>query len=281
MPTEPVKHQVFEPFKAGLPNLSGYLRQIWMRKTFIHELSLAERRIEHMDTVFGHVWTILSPILMALIYFLLVVVLQGGNKGADFFIHLLSGVFIFAFIGTASRRCATSITGSGRLIMNSSFPRAILPLTQTWSAFLQLLPSLAILLLAVFFIGPGFGMQLLWAIPALLIILIFTIGFGLLIATANVYFRDTTAALPYITRLWTYASPVLYTTSQLKSMTTHDGWIYLNPMFAPLEIFSGTVSQLEVLPLSTWLIASGWSLLFFFLGAFVFLYREGEFAVRV
>ncbi len=273
--------RVFKPFKAGFPNFRIYLAQIWQRKAFIHELSLAERRLEHLDTVFGAIWTILSPMLMAAIYYLLVMVLQGGHKPPNFLVHLLAGVFIFNFISVSAMRCARSITNSGRLITNANFPRAILPLTQTWTSFLQLLPALAILLVAQVTLGPGLSWTLLWAIPDLAIIFIFAVGFGFLTATANVYFRDTAAALPYFNRVWTYASPVLYTADQVRNLSTHDSWMYVNPLFAPLEIWSGTIAQLQTFPLHLWLISLGGAVLFLMLGTAVFLYREGEFAVRV
>ena len=279
-PIEP-EVRVFKPFKAGFPNLAEYLGQIWQRRTFIHELSLAQRRLEHLDTFFGKLWTVLSPMLMAGIYFLLVVVLQGGNKTPDFFVHLLAGVFIFSFISTSATRCARSITSSGRLITNATFPRAILPLTDTWSSYLQLMPALVILFIAEVTFGKGLSWTLLYAIPALLIFLIFATGFGLITATANVYFRDTSAALPYFNRVWTYASPVLYTADQVRQLSTHDSWMYLNPLFAPVEIWSGTISQLQTFPLHLWLISLGWAVGFLILGSAIFLYREGEFAVRV
>ena len=218
---------------------------------------------------------------MAGIYFLLVIVLQGGNKTSDFLVHLLAGVFIFSFISTSASRCARSITNSGRLITNATFPRAILPLTDTWSSFLQLMPAIGILLLAEVTIGKGLSWTLLYAIPVLFLILVFATGFGLVTATANVYFRDTAAALPYFNRVWTYASPVLYTADQVRQLSVHDSWIYLNPLFAPIEIWSGTIAQHETFSLNLWLISIAWSFGMLFIGAAVFLYREGEFAVRV
>jgi teichoic acid transport system permease protein len=277
--SQPVR--VFKPFKAGFPNLPTYFSEIWLRRSFIHELSLAERRLEHQDTFFGKVWNVLSPIFMAAIYFLLVTVLQGGSKSPNFFIHLLAGVFIFSFISTNATRCAKSITSSGRLITNANFPRAIIPLTQTWSSFLQLIPALVILLLAQIVLGEGLAVSLLYAIPSLLIFLIFATGIGLLLATANVYFRDTSSALPYLNRVWTYASPVLYTADQVRQVTDHDWVVYLNPLFAPVEIWSGTFSNLQTFPLSMWMISIAWSVGFFLVGSAVFLFREGEFAVRV
>lgn len=272
---------IHRPFKAGVPDLSQYLKQMWARREFMHEFSLASRRLEHQDTVLGQTWSVLSPLFMAGVYYTLVFVLRGEHQGPEYFIHLLSGVFVFNFIATSSRRGATSVTGASKLIMNTSFPRAALPITQTWTAFLQFLPSLLILILArQFFIG-GFTWALFYIFPILLCLFIFASGLAMLTATANVYFRDTTSLLPYVNRLWMYASPVLYFPTMVTNMLEKDWLVHLNPLFDAISIWSGTISQGITFPATTWLIAFGWAVGLFVASGFLFLYREGEFAVRI
>lgn len=273
--------QVWVPFKRQTPNLLTYVRKIYERRAFMHEFSLSQRRLEHMDTFFGQLWTVMSPLFMASVYYALIFVIQGGHQGAEFFVHLISGVFFFSFISTSARRCATSITGAGRLIMNAAFPRAILPLTETWTAFLQVLPAFIVLLILQFSILHKVGWQLLFAIPALFSAFIFAAGLGMVLATANVYFRDTVSILPYITRLWMYASPVLYVPETIFKMTDHDWLASLNPIFDTLRIWSGTIAGLQTFELQTWLVSFAWGIGMFIVGSLLFLSREGEFAVRI
>lgn len=247
----------------------------------MHEFSLSQRRLEHMDTFFGQLWTIMSPLFMAVVYYALIFIINGGHQGSAFFVHLISGVFFFSFISTTARRSATSITGAGRLIMNAAFPRAILPLTETWTAFLQVLPAFVVLLVLQFSILHNFGWQLLLAIPALFSAFIFATGLGMVLATANVYFRDTVAILPYITRLWMYASPVLYLPETVFKMTSHDWLLSLNPIFDTLRIWSGSIVQLQTFGWQTWAISFAWGIGMFIFGSLLFLSREGEFAVRI
>lgn len=277
---EPVE-SVWLPFHRRMPDLAAYARAIYARRSFMSEYSKSQRHLEHQDTFFGQLWNVLSPLFMAGVYYALVFVLQGGHHGPEFFVHLLAGVLFFNFISTAARRCAVSVTSSGRLIMNTAFPRAILPLTQVWTSLLQLGPSVAVLLIAQLALTKHLDWTALQAIPALLIAFAFATGLGLLLACSNVYFRDTVAVLPYVTRLWMYGSPVLYYAETIQKMTSHDWLLSLNPVFDTIQIWSGSIARGETFAAPTWLVSGAWALVTLVVGIRVFLSREGEFAVRL
>ena len=51
--------------------------------------------------------------------------------------------------------------------------------------------------------------QLLWAFPILAFLVVFALGMAMLVAAVQVYFRDMANFLTF-TRIWLYASPVIY-----------------------------------------------------------------------
>jgi teichoic acid transport system permease protein len=272
---------VLRPFKAGVPNLRQYFRGMRSRKEFVFELSRAERAEEQLDTFFGQLWTVISPLLSAAIYYLFIFVVQGGHQGPEYFLHLVCGIFIFEFIATAAARGSFSIMKAGALINNTSFPRALLPLTDVLTAFRVFIPS--IFIFAIFQIALGVPIQIesLQAIPALILILLFTSGLAMFASTAQVYFRDTQALLPFILRLTMFLSPVLYFPEQAKALFDGRLLTIFNPLFCMLQIFSGSIVRGDTFDTWTWFMAIFWGL-FAFIGGFWFLAtREGEFAARI
>jgi len=273
--------RVLRPFKAGFPNIPQYLRDIWARREFISELSRADRENEQLDTFFGRLWNILSPLLSALVYYLFIFVIQGGHQGAERFLHLMLGIFVLEFISTVATRGAISIVNAGGLINNTQFPRALLPLTNVLTAWRIFLPALG--MYAIFHISLGYPITFyaLQAIPALFLILIFATGLALFAATAQVYFRDTAAILPFLLRMLLFISPVLYFPEQAKEQLGGKFIALLNPIFCMVEIFSGSIVRGYTFDVWTWIIATVWALLSLIIG-FVFLVtREGEFAARL
>src|SRR5436190_20570157 len=63
---------VYVPHARGLPPLGSYVRELWRRREFALELSRTRLRAQHFDTVFGQLWMVLNPLLLAGVYFVLV-----------------------------------------------------------------------------------------------------------------------------------------------------------------------------------------------------------------
>jgi len=212
------KIQVFEPHRSSLPPLKPYFRDFWRRREFATELSKFSDKAEYLDSKLGKVWLVLNPLFLAVIYFLLVTIIQGGRgQGGGFttLCHILIGLFTFYFAQNCILLGAQSITSGGSLILNQAFPRSLLPLSSAISAAKQFLPTIPIYVLIVLggkiFLNdtslPGLSLNYL-LLPILFLLLVITsFGLSLLFAALNVYFRDTTKLLSYIMRIWLYASP--------------------------------------------------------------------------
>lgn len=270
-----------KPFKAGLPDLKKYFRDVIDRREFVLEMSRVERENEHLDTFFGKLWSVLSPLLSAGVYYLFIFVVQGAHQGPERFLHLMAGIFVFEFVSTTASRGSYSIVGASALINNTQFPRVLLPLTQVLTAWRIFIPSLGVYAVFHFIMRQPLHWMTLQAIPALVLILLFSLGLAMFASTAQVYFRDTAALMPFILRLIMFASPVLYFPEQAKQMLGGSLLAILNPIFCMVQIFSGSLVRGDYFDIWTWILATAWAFLSF-IGGFIFLVtREGEFAARL
>ena len=270
--------QVYEPFRAGLPPLRKYWRSLWSRRTFIAEYSRSELREQHFDSIFGQLWLILNPLLLSGVYFLLIVII-GGSGGALRYGHLTASLFLFYLISNSLSGGVKSVTAGQRLILNTAFPRMMLPISATVIALFKFIPTLFVFLIMRTVLGLPFGWEMLWAIPIILIALVFALGVAILISTINVYFRDIASFLPYLIRTLLYLSPILYEASALKPelrVLQH-----INPLFALLDSWSTAIVHAQTPELSSMLAASGWAFGVLLVGTYFFLSREREFAVRL
>lgn len=275
------KARIIKPFKAGFPNLSDYFKEAWRRRDFVIELSRAERQEENLDTVFGKLWSVLSPLLSAAVYYIFIFVVQGGGQGSEFFLHLMAGIFIFEFISTAATRGSNSIMRAGALITNTAFPRILLPLADVLTAVKVFLPAMGVYVVFHLALRQPITIFALQAIPAFMLIVIFVIGLSMLAGTAQVYFRDTAALVPFVLRLIMFASPVLYYPEQAKSLLGGKFLALLNPIFCMIETFSGSIVRGNTFDIWTWLIAGTWAFTTLIVGFAFMVTREGEFAARL
>ena len=74
--------------RSGCLRCGPYLRELRRRREFALTLSRTKLRAKHFDTALGQVWLVLTPLLMACVYFMLVMVIRGGSRGIEFFAHL-------------------------------------------------------------------------------------------------------------------------------------------------------------------------------------------------
>ncbi|MEN9325574.1 MAG: hypothetical protein RL414_1328 [Actinomycetota bacterium] len=282
--------QVFEPHRASLPPVGSYLREFWRRKTFSLELARFADKAEYLGSNLGKVWLVLNPLLLAIVYFLLVTVLRGGSDKATGFTtlaHILIGLFTFYFAQTVISDGAQSITAGGRLILNQAFPRTLLPLSSAIRAFWQYLPTLpvyvVVVLLGKLAIDGAhiqiFSWALLWIPLVTGLMAVTAFGLSLVFATMNVYFRDTTKLLSYTTRIWLYASPVLWQPEMLHGW--HRAILYVNPFGPALSATSDIWIHGTAPSLSELVALVIWALLALVCGGYFFISRERDFAVRI
>jgi teichoic acid transport system permease protein len=270
---------VYEPHKVGLPPLVPYVRELWRRRQFALELARTTLRAQHFSTVLGQLWLVINPLLLSCVYFLLVNVLRGHSRGAVFFAHLMLGLFAFHFISQSLVQSAKSVTKGGRLVLNTAFPRTLLPLSAVMTGFMRFLPTMAVYAVMHVIAGRPFGLHLLLAIPVLALITLFCMGVCSLVAALQVYFRDVANFLPYFNRIWMYSTPVLYFYSEVPEKLRQ--FIDLNPLTPLFAMWSQVIIEGHMPSLKFWIWGGAWAIAAFILGSLFFISRERDFAVRL
>ncbi len=277
---EPVYHQ-YGPHRAGLPPLVPYFRELWARREFASEMSKASLRGADVNTVFGQMWLILNPLLLAGVYYLLVTIIRGRHDPA-LFTHLTLALFAMTMVQAAASTGATSVTGSGRLLINTAFPRLLIPLSAVRTAFWRFLPTIPVYLLFHAIFGLAWHPRMLVSLYFLLCMIVFSMGLAAFFATCQVYFRDTSNFLPYGLRLWMYLSPVLWMPEMLSRMGTAARLIVeINPMYPMLTGYAHLLQGEAYPPLWMWVASAAWAVGTVIIGFLFFISREREFAVRL
>ena len=223
----------------------------------------------------------LNPLLNAAVYFFLVDILSSGSKRPPNYItHLLAGIFAYTFFSGGVSQAAGSVAGGGKLILNTAFPRLLLPVTQIVIAFFKFLPTLPVLAAVILLNNrENISWTLLLTIPIFGLLVLFTAGLGFVCATVQVYNTDFKNLLPYLLRLGLYMTPILWFAD---SSSGAKGKIAAyNPLSPIFELWSDAIVRGEVSPVETWLRALLISVVLFVVGFVVYVSRERDYAVRI
>ena len=254
------------------------MRQLYSRRQFMAAFARSELRRQNYGSAFGQIWLILNPLLLSAVYFLLIVIISGHANKARYG-HLTATLFIFYMVTDAIIVGAKSITSGGRLVLNSAFPRLMLPISAAVVSLFKFLPTLFVLLLFHALLGLPFSWAMLWAIPVIAIFFFFAMGCAIFFACVNVYFRDAQNFIPYLTRTLLYLSPVLYEASALKSNLNFLKTV--NPMYPLLDMWSTIMVHAQLPSLHELYQGLLWTMLVILVSTYIFLSREREFAVRI
>jgi ABC-type polysaccharide/polyol phosphate export permease len=282
------EQHVYQPHRAGIPDLRVYWKELLRRRHFAAELSRSQMRAAHTNTFFGQLWLVLNPLLLATVYYVLVDLLSTRKGGAPhgYFAHLCSGLFAFYFIAACMTTGGQSVIGGGKLVMNTAFPRLLLPLSAVRSAFFRFMPTMIVYVVLHLIARLPITFGLLAVVPILVLITLFGSGLACLFGLLYIYFRDISSFLPYFNRIWLYMSPVILTVQQIheKFAGAHVSWLaYFNPLYPLLGSWSNLLSSggTELPSLAFWFSATVWAVGMFVFGTVLFMSREREFAVRI
>lgn len=270
--------EIRAPFKKRLPPLRGYLKDLLARRSFIHTYAITEIRRQNLDSFFGQLWLVLNPLALAAIFYILLFIIRKDSSTPNF-LHLLSNVLLFYFVSNCLTDGVKSITNASSLLLNSRFPRLVLPLASTLIGVYKFAPTFIIILLAKVVMGSPFSLNNLFAIPIFFILAILTFSLAVFASVSNIYFRDTQNILPFVLRGLLYLSPILFLAESLPSSL----WLikYLNPLYLifsnwSLALLNGTAPIGKEIGISTLITLS-----LFLTSLWVFLRQEKEMAVRV
>jgi teichoic acid transport system permease protein len=245
---------------ARLP-IDEYSRRLWHRRWFVAAYATASNAVGYQRSFLGQAWQLLTPLINILIYYLIFGLLLHTSRGVPNFIAFLSvGVIVFSFCTSSLVSGARSITTNIGLVRALQFPRAVLPVSTTLVAFLQLLNSLVVLIPILLLNGVPLSWRWLELVPALALQALFCLGLAFFVARIGAQIPDTTQVLPFVSRVWTFSSGVMFSVTQVTA--GHPGWVgtvlKLNPgnVFLTLARHALLVGS-PATPMN-WVVAAAW-----------------------
>lgn len=259
-------------------SLPQYVAAVWRRRSFVIAYGLGDLQAQGSQSLLGNVWLVLTPLLTGAIYYgLFGLLLQTGHGVSNFVGYLVVGIFLFQLTSRAVTEGARSVSSRRRLVQTLALPAATLPcavvVRHTVTSLLSIATMLVILLLT--------PVQLSWRwvliVPVLALQLLFTFGLTLVLARVAHRVDDVMNLLPFVLRVWLYASGVFYSIDRF----AHDGPLkavfQANPMHLFFTLARDCLLYADVSPPWVWGAASLWALGMVLLGVVVFWQAEDSY----
>lgn len=218
------------------------LRELWTYRDLLFFLVWRDVKVKYKQTAIGIVWAILQPLVSMILFSVIFGHLAGikpEQSDIPYPLFVFAGLLPWMYFSGSLTMSSTSLVGNSNLITKVYFPRLIIPLASIFSPLIDFLFAFTVLVGMFAWYGRAPDWHAV-AIPAFLLTALLTaFGVGLWLSSLNVRYRDIPYAIPFLTQVWLYATPVIYPVSMIPR-----DWrwlIAINPMTGVVEAFRWSV----------------------------------------
>jgi lipopolysaccharide transport system permease protein len=203
---------VIRPTSGRIP---PRLDELWAFRELFLILVWRDIKVRYAQTKLGFAWMLFQPLALLLVYtFAFSHLARLTIPGIPYAVFALAGLTLWIFVSRAT------LTGSESLVMNiaivtkTSAPRILIPLAANVSVLLDYVVTFILFLIISSLYGIYPTWKIVFTLPLLVVAFTLTTGITLFLSATNVRYRDVGQALPFLTTLWFFLSPVAY---QLKT----------------------------------------------------------------
>ncbi|MCG2711312.1 MAG: ABC transporter permease [Candidatus Omnitrophica bacterium] len=254
---------------------NNYFVQIYCYKELIMALADKEVKIKYKSAVLGHLWALLNPLLLMLVFsvvFSVIIRVEISN----FPVFLLCALLPWFYLSFSLTASTTSIVDNASLIKKAYFPHEVIPLSIVIANLFNFLISLVLLFAFLLFysIYPSWA----WFYLPLVVLLqsVFVLGLCLLSAAMHTMFRDVKYIVELILLVWFYATPIFYPLSFVPDNIRP--FFLLNPLTVFINLYREILLQGKMAEPGLLFLAFALSIAFFALGMVVFIGKKKSFA---
>lgn len=262
-------------FKRMIVSWKGFLKYFPLLK----ELVVRDIKVKYKRSVLGLLWTILNPLMMMVV--MTIVFSQLFNNTIDnFAVYYLSGYIFYTFLNESTTQALFSVVWNAPLMKKVYIPKYLFPVSKVASSLVNLgFSFIAMLIVMVLTRAKLYWTILLAPIP-ILYLLIFCCGLGMILATMDVFFRDTGHLYSIITLIWMYLTPMFYPVELLRENGL-DIFLELNPLYHYITYFRMLILEGQIPGLYENVICIVPSMIMLAIGMVVFYKNQDRFILFV
>lgn len=256
---------------------SYFFGSFWIAKKYgflIKQLVSRDFKTRYKRSVLGVFWSFLNPLLMMIVQY--VVFSQLFKSDIDNYAgYLLCGTVAFNFFNEGVGQALTSIVGNASLITKVYLPKYVYPITRVLSSGINLLMSLIPLIIVAVLTGEKIT-RAYFMLPYIFIcLMVFTMGMGMVMASAMTFFRDMQFLWEVLSMIWMYVTPLFYPLTIVPKEIRM--YFNFNPMYHYVDAVRTIIlNGITPRPME-FVICTTWAILMFIMGSFVFKKTQDKF----
>jgi ABC-type polysaccharide/polyol phosphate export permease len=218
--------------------MSVYADLVRYRELFAN-LFRRDFQAKYRGSVLGVLWSLVTPLALMAVYLLVFGLLWSGNDIPHYPIYLLAGLVCWLLFSVSLQVAARSLLDSAELVKKVRFPRQLVPFSAVATQLVTFVVMLGVLIVLSLVFIPEARTTVWLAIPLAALFVCFVAGVALMVACANVLFRDVEYIVNAALLPWFFLTPILWRFADLPAkVKEHDRLLELlrwgNPVTPPI-----------------------------------------------
>lgn len=255
------------------------IQGLYKYRALVKQLVTKDIKLKYRRSFLGYIWSVLNPLMVMVVMYL--VFSQMFRFDVDNYpAYLITGQTLFTFMTEATSQAIYSITGNASLLKKIYVPKYIFTLSKLTSSLVNLLFSMGAMLIVFLITRVAFSPYMLLLPVVLLQLYVFSLGLGLFLAQAAVFFRDIQYIYSVLITAWTYLTPIFYPLEQLPEQMQAAVRL-LNPMYHYIMQFRVLVLQRQIPDAGSILYGSGLAFVFLLFGTWSFFKSQDRFILYI
>ncbi len=187
------------------------LKEIKHYKDLLFFFIWKEFKVRYKQTLLGVAWAILRPVIQMLIFTLIFhKFAKIPSEGIPYPVYAYCGLLPWQLFSLGLGRASESVVGNASIITKVYFPRIILPLSYTLGGLIDFGLQFFVLIILMLIFGIKIGLSILFIPFFIILALLSSLSVGILFSALNVKFRDIRHLMPFLTQVWFFATPIVY-----------------------------------------------------------------------
>lgn len=258
------------------------IKYVCVKYSFLlKQLVSRDFKVKYKRSVLGVFWSLLYPVLtMAVMALVFTNVFKFTTPGVNYLAYLMSGLVVFNYFSEASNLAMSSVVANFSLINKVYMPKYIFPLSKCVFVGINFLLSQIPLYVILLATGTGVSIKHMLLPYAYLCLFLFTLGFGLILATVSVFLRDMFYIYGVVISLWTYMTPIMYDIAIIDN--PYLLFIFkCNPMYWFIYFIRRIMLYNVVPEVNAWIYCMAFGLGVLLVGIYVFKKKQDKFIYYV
>lgn len=177
----------------------------------LKQLVKTDFKLRYQGSALGYLWSLLKPLFLFGILYFVFVVIVGVDYGVDNDgVYLLLGIVLWTFFAELTGGSVASVVGKGDLIRKLNFPKYVIVLATGFSALINLLLNMTIVIIFMIISGATVNFTILLAPLLFIELFLFALGIGFFLSTTYVRFRDIGYIWEVVMQALFYLTPILF-----------------------------------------------------------------------